>query len=63
MFKLARNALAGMGSFIDGSGNIIRREHMKELQNIQAQEGLILANKLSSNHKQYTYIYIIHIST
>ena len=53
MLKLARNALADMGSFIDGDGNIIRWKHIEELQNIQEQEGLNLANKLSSNHIQF----------
>jgi hypothetical protein len=42
-----------MGSFIDGDGNIIRWKHIEELQNIQEQEGLNLANKLSSNHIQF----------
>jgi type IV secretory pathway VirB4 component len=53
MLKLARNALAYMRSFIDGDGNIIRWKHIEELQNIQEQEGLNLANKLSSNHIQF----------
>ena len=53
MLKLARNALADKGSFIDGDGNIIRWKHIEELQNIQEQEGLNLANKLSSNHIQF----------
>ncbi len=44
MLKLARNALADMGSFIDGDGNVIRWKHIEELQNIQEQEGLNLAN-------------------
>ena len=31
MLKLAGNALADMGSFIDGDGNIIRWKHVEEL--------------------------------
>jgi hypothetical protein len=42
-----------MGSFIDGDGNIIRWKHIEELQNVEEQEGLYLANKLSSNHIQF----------
>ena len=53
MIKLARNALADMASFIDEDGNVIRWKHIEELQNIQAQEGLNLANKLSANHIEF----------
>ena len=53
MIKLARNALADMGSFIDEDGNVIRWKHIEKLQNIQAQEGLNLANKLSANHIKF----------
>ena len=53
MLKLARNALADMGSFTDGDDNIIRWAHIEELQNIQQKEVLNLANKLSSNHIQF----------
>jgi hypothetical protein len=45
-------SILSMGSFIDGDGNIIRWKHIEELQNIQEQGGLNLANKLSSNHMQ-----------
>jgi hypothetical protein len=50
MLKLARNAL---GYFVDGDGNEIKWHYIKELQQLQQQEGLNLANKLSMNHFKY----------
>jgi hypothetical protein len=50
MLKLARNAL---GYFVDGDGNEIKWHYIKELQQLQQQEGLNLANKLSMNHLKY----------
>ena len=53
MIQLARNALADMGSFIDEDGNAKRWKHIEELQNIQEQEDLNLASKLSANHIKF----------
>jgi hypothetical protein len=53
MLKLARNALAQLGSFMDGEGNIIKWSHVEQLQNLQMEEGLNLANKLTTNHLKF----------
>jgi hypothetical protein len=54
MLKLARNnALGHLGSFVDGDGNEIKWHYIKKLQQLQQQEGLNLANKLSMNHLKY----------
>ena len=53
MLKLARNALGHLGSFVDGDGNKIKWHYIEELQQLQQQEGLNLANKLSINHLKY----------
>ena len=53
MLKLARNALEAYGSFVDGNGNKIKWQHIKELQKLQENEGLTLGNKLSSQHEQF----------
>ncbi len=50
MLKLARNALAHLGTIVDGEGNTIRWQYIEELQKLQELEGLNLGNKLSSNH-------------
>ena len=49
MLKLARNALAQLGSFVDSEGNDIKWSHIEHLQNLQVKEGLNLANKLTTN--------------
>ena len=53
MLKLARNALAKLGSFVDGEGNTIKWEYLQELQKLQETEGLNLGNKLSSTHLKF----------
>ena len=47
MLKLARNALAHLGTIVDGDGNLIRWQHIEELKKLQEVEGLNLGNKLS----------------
>ena len=42
MIKLARNALAQLGSFMDAEGNVVKWSHIEELQHLQIQEGLNL---------------------
>ena len=53
MLKLARNALAHLGTIVDGDGNLIRWHHIEELQKLQEVEGLNIGNKLSSNHLKF----------
>ena len=53
MLKLARNALAHLGTIVDAEGNAIRWQHIEELQKLQELEGLNLGNKLSSNHQTF----------
>ena len=53
MLKLARNALAHLGTIVDAEGNAIRWQHIEELQKLQELEGLNLGNKLSSNHLKF----------
>ena len=53
MLKLARNALAQLGSFKDGKENIIKWSYIEQLQNLQMEEGLNLTNKLTSNHLNF----------
>ena len=53
MLKLARNALAHLGTIVDGEGNIIKWHYIEELQKLQEVEGLNLGNKLSSNHLKF----------
>jgi len=53
MLKLACNAMAHHGSFVDDEGHFVQWKYVEELQKLQAQEGLTLANKLSSNHLKF----------
>ena len=53
MLKLARNALAHLGTIVDAEGNAIGWQHIEELQKLQELEGLNLGNKLSSNHLKF----------
>ena len=53
MLKLARNALAHLGTIVDGDGNMIKWHHIEKLEKLQEVEGLNLANKLSSNHLKF----------
>ena len=47
------NFLADIKEFIDNEGNIIKWEHIKILHNVQEEEGLKFANKLSKGHVQF----------
>ena len=47
MLKLARNALGHLGSFLDYDKTVIRWSFFSSLNNIQENEGLKLANRLS----------------
>ena len=53
MLKLARNALASMGSFYDQGGGKIQWKFFQHLHNLQENEGLKLGNKFSAQHLQY----------
>jgi hypothetical protein len=55
MLKLARNALAHLGSIVDCENNIIRPtwKLFSSLNKIQECEGFKLANKFSSRHLQF----------
>ena len=53
MLKLARNALAGMNSFVDSEGNIISWDFFSSLKQIQEDEGFNLANKFTSKHFEF----------
>ena len=53
MLKLARNALADLGSFADCGGRSVRWKDINDLQNLQEEEGLNLGNKLSSKHLKF----------
>lgn len=44
MFKLIRNALGDLGTYMDGRGNL--RQFVKRLNQVQESEGLQLGNKL-----------------
>lgn len=53
MLKLARNALAELGSFRDEENNIINWKYFAELKKVQEDEGFNLANKFTSRHLQF----------
>ena len=53
MLKLARNALAHLGSIVDSEKNIIRWNFFSSLNEIQESEGFHLRNKFSSRHLQF----------
>lgn len=53
MLKLARNALADVGTFLDGQKQVIKWEHIANLQDIQEMEGLKFGNKLSNHHLEF----------
>ena len=42
-----------LGSFMDGEGNIIKWGYIVQLQNLQIEEGLNMANKLTTNHLKF----------
>ena len=53
MLKLARNALAFLGTITDDKGQTIRWDYFKELNKLQQEEGLKMGNKLSLNHIKF----------
>ena len=53
MVKLARNALADFGVFIDGQNRNIKWEYIVKLHEVQSLEGLKFANKLSNQHVEF----------
>ena len=53
MLKLARNALASMGSFHDEDGGEIQWKFFHLLHSLQDEQGLKLGNKFSSQHLEY----------
>ena len=53
MLKLARNALAHIGSIVDSENNIITWKLFSSLNKIQQFKGFKLANKFSSRHLQF----------
>jgi hypothetical protein len=53
MLKLARNALAFLGTICTPDGEKIEWKFFNSLHLVQEQEGLKLGNKLSNNHVQY----------
>ena len=54
MLKLFRNALAEKSVLIDSDGNEIKWQYLKDLQELQSEEGLLAANKLNERHIQWT---------
>lgn len=50
MCKLARNALANLGSMLTTNQQIIHWHYISSLHNAQEYHGLKLGNKLTSNH-------------
>ena len=53
MLKLARNALAFLGTITDDKGQTIQWDYFRELNKLQQQEGLKMGNKLSLNHIKF----------
>ena len=53
MLKLARNALALLGIIIDKEGEEIQWNYFKQLHILQEEQGLKMANKISSNHIKF----------
>ena len=53
MLKLARNALAHLGTIIDNEGEKIQWEYFQQLYILQEQKGLKMGNKLTSNHVKF----------
>ena len=53
MLKLARNALASMGSFHDEDGGEIQWKFFHLLHSLQDEQGLKLGNKFSAQHLEY----------
>jgi hypothetical protein len=54
MIKLARNVLGDKQIIVDGNGEHIFWEHLCQLNNLQKEEGLHAANKLTQKHINFT---------
>lgn len=50
MIKLVRNLFSDLKVLMDVHGNVIKWEHIEELEKLQCEEGLVLANRLKRNH-------------
>ena len=50
MIKLARNALGDLGCFKTANGKLIEWQFIKNLIELQIEEGFDIANKLNSDH-------------
>ena len=50
MIKLARNALGDLGCFKTTDGKLIEWQFIKNLVELQIEEGFNIANKLNSDH-------------
>ena len=53
MVKLARNAMASLGSFLDDDEQLVKWKFLEQLNTIQEHKGLKLANKLSNKHLHF----------
>ena len=53
MLKLARNALAFLGTITDEEGQKIQWDYFQQLHMLQQEQGLKMGNKLSSNHIKF----------
>ena len=53
MLKLARNALAFLGTIIHKEGEEIQWNYFKQLHILQEEQVLKMANKISSNHIKF----------
>ena len=50
LIKLTRNTLGDYGTLMDADGGIIKWEYIVKLNELQKQEGFVLANKLKQEH-------------
>ena len=53
MLKLAWNALADVGEFVDNEGKVIKWRHIKLFHEIQENEGLKFGNKISKGYIEF----------
>ena len=54
LIKLTRNTLGDYGYLVDGNGNLIRWNFILNLNKLQKEQGLVLANKLKQEHVEYS---------
>ena len=53
MLKLVRNTVGDKKFIVDGDGNIVKWDYIKQLQELQASAGLHLGNKIRVSHINY----------